>query len=89
MTKEQRAAHISKIFKTYFNGEKRGSRARMASQMDVGRSYFSQMIRGIANISPARALQIETLTQGKISRRDLFPETWKSIWPDLHDQSCA
>lgn len=88
MTKEQRAAHISGIFKTYFNNEKRGARARMALAMGVGRSFFSQMIRGVANISPARALQIETLSSGKIGRRDLFPDTWQQIWPDLRDQSC-
>jgi DNA-binding transcriptional regulator YdaS (Cro superfamily) len=30
------------------------------------------------------AAELERLSQGVIHRKDIFPENWKQIWPELH-----
>jgi DNA-binding transcriptional regulator YdaS (Cro superfamily) len=30
------------------------------------------------------AAELERLSQGVIHRKDIFPESWKQIWPELH-----
>jgi DNA-binding transcriptional regulator YdaS (Cro superfamily) len=69
----------------YLNSE-RGRAAKLAISLGVGISYISQMASGYRVISPARASQIETLTGGIVSRREMRPDDWKSIWPDLSEQ---
>lgn len=35
------------------------------------------------------AVRIEQVTNGKVSRQDLFPNDWKEIWPELEDKPCS
>jgi DNA-binding transcriptional regulator YdaS (Cro superfamily) len=32
---------------------------------------------------------IENATQGKVTRRDLRPDDWQRIWPELADAPCS
>jgi DNA-binding transcriptional regulator YdaS (Cro superfamily) len=29
------------------------------------------------------AAELERLSEGKITRKEIFPDTWQSIWPEL------
>jgi DNA-binding transcriptional regulator YdaS (Cro superfamily) len=69
--------------KTYITSGERGTATNLASLLGVSPSYLSQMASGTANISPERGVQIEKATKGQVSRRDLFPDNWKAIWPEL------
>lgn len=35
--------------------------------------------------SPANCVAIERATVGKVSRKDLRPDDWREIWPELAD----
>lgn len=67
---------------TYFKSE-RGVAKKLAETLGISLSYLSQMKSGDAPISPERAVEIETATSGAVTRRDLFPEKWQRIWPEL------
>lgn len=36
-----------------------------------------------ADLPPKRCVQIEKITNGKVSRKDLRPNDWQEIWPEL------
>ena len=82
MTKQEIASHVAMKFNDYFVKQPRGARSEMAKALGIGRSFFSQLSRGDANISPARAVEIERLSGGGISRKDLLPTKWQDIWPE-------
>lgn len=74
--------------KTYFKSESLAAK-KLAQALDISPSHLSQMASGKTNISPARAVQIENATSGAVSRRDLYPEDWEKIWPELATQAAA
>ncbi|WP_313052919.1 Cro/CI family transcriptional regulator [Pantoea piersonii] len=50
-----------------------GSQAAMARSLEVRTPTVSQWCSGVRPIPAARAIQIENLTSGKVSRKDLCP----------------
>lgn len=36
---------------------------------------------------PAYCVAIESVTQGAVTRRDLRPDDWRAIWPELEAKS--
>lgn len=69
--------------KTYIGSAKRGTATRLAASIGVSISYLSQMASGAAPISAERCVVIERATNGAVSRRDLRPDDWQDIWPEL------
>ncbi|MEC3764994.1 transcriptional regulator [Cupriavidus sp. SS-3] len=69
--------------KTYISQGGRGTAARLASGLGVSPSFLSQMAKGTAAISPERCVLIEQHTLGVVGRRDLRPQDWHRIWPEL------
>ena len=67
----------------YISAE-RGNAARLAAALGVGISYVSQLASGNRTASPARAVQIEALTGGQVSRKELRDD-WMSIWPETNE----
>lgn len=67
----------------YLDKLERGEASALAAQLEVSISYLSQMASGATAISPARAVAIEVATGGKVTRKDLRPDDWKQIWPEL------
>lgn len=68
--------------KSYFKSERLAAK-RLAESLGVSPSYLSQMSSGLVPISPERAVLIEKATDCAVTRRDLFPENWERIWPEL------
>lgn len=68
--------------KTYFISESLAAK-KLAQALDISPSYLSQMASGKTPVSPARAVQIEKATGGVVTRRDLYPDSWENIWPEL------
>jgi DNA-binding transcriptional regulator YdaS (Cro superfamily) len=68
--------------KTYIQDE-RGNASALAETLGIPLSYLSQMASGNRAITPERASAIERATNGVISRRDLRPDDWQAIWPEL------
>ena len=69
--------------KQYIDELERGEAKKLAERLFVSSSYLSQMASGRCSISPARCVKIEAVTDGKVSRRDLRPDDWQKIWPEL------
>jgi DNA-binding transcriptional regulator YdaS (Cro superfamily) len=73
----------------YLDGLERGGVTRFAAALEVTPSYLSQLAAGTTPRSPARCVQIEKATGGKVTRKDLRPDDYHDIWPDLTDKAAA
>lgn len=69
--------------KTYISNSPRGTASGLARALSISPSYLSQMASGLAPISPERSVAIERATGGAVSRRELRPEDWQRIWPEM------
>ncbi|WP_175786511.1 transcriptional regulator [Burkholderia anthina] len=69
--------------KDYISTSERGTAAKLAAHLGVSASYLSQMASGLCPISEKRCVQIEQFTHGGVTRRDLRPDDWREIWPEL------
>jgi DNA-binding transcriptional regulator YdaS (Cro superfamily) len=73
--------------KTYITTGERGTAAKLAAALHVSPSYLSQMSSGSSPISPERCVAIERATGGAVTRKELRPNDWHLIWPELDDMS--
>ncbi|MGH2624309.1 MAG: transcriptional regulator [Sphingobacterium sp.] len=69
--------------KKYIDSLERGEAKKLASALKVSSSYLSQMASGRCPISPLRCVEIEKATNGEVGRKDLRPNDWLMIWPEL------
>ncbi|WP_343499225.1 transcriptional regulator [Achromobacter denitrificans] len=75
--------------KTYISKSPRGTASGLAKALSISPSYLSQMASGQAPISPERSVAIERATAGAVSRRELRPEDWQRIWPEMAEARAA
>lgn len=71
--------------KAYISTSPRGTAASLAKAIGVSPSYLSQMASGQSPISPERCVAIEKATAAAVSRRDLWPDGWDCVWPELEE----
>ncbi|MCW9687989.1 transcriptional regulator [Proteus terrae] len=69
--------------KKYIDSLEWGGAKELADQLGVSKSFLSQMASGVSAISPRRCVEIEIATNGAVTRRDLRPDDWYKIWPEL------
>lgn len=62
------------LLKTYVEELPRGGRKKLAIQLGVSSSYLSRLLSGDRSITAERALQIESVTQGSVTRYELRPD---------------
>ena len=67
----------------YIDSLERGKAKDLAACLNVSSSYLSQMASGKTSISPTRCVEIEIATKGTVGRKDLRPNDWFKIWPEL------
>jgi len=60
-----------------------GSMAELARILGVTRAAVHQWTRDGAQVPIERCYAIEVATGGAVTRRDLRPRDWRSIWPEL------
>lgn len=68
---------------TNYIQETRGNGKTLAQALGIPTTYLSQMAGGERSISPERCLAIERATGGKVTRKELRPNDFHLIWPDL------
>jgi DNA-binding transcriptional regulator YdaS (Cro superfamily) len=61
----------------------RGQGSLMAKALGVPQELVSQWRTGVRPVPLERCVDIERLTEGKVTRRDLRPDDWERIWPEL------
>lgn len=67
----------------------RGRQAVLALQLGVPATNVCQWVSGLKSPSIKAAVAIEQITKGEVTRKDLFPNDWHRIWPELADQQAA
>ena len=63
----------------YFNDKKRGSKDALARELGITRTWMSQLINGRQVCSPELAVEIERLTSGAVTRKDLRPDLFGEV----------
>lgn len=58
-------------------------RAELASAVGVSLGMISQWVNKTRPVSTERCVAIENVTKGKVTRKDLRPDDWAVIWPEL------
>lgn len=69
--------------KDYMASMPRGEATWLAEKLEISLSYLSQLASGRSSVSPERCISIEQATNGEVTRKDLRPEDWERIWPEL------
>ena len=60
-----------------------GGQTALAKACGVTAQAVSQWVRGIRPVPVERCADIERVTGGTVTRRDLRPDDWRRIWPEL------
>lgn len=55
----------------------------MAQHLGVVPSFVNKMASGERPIPFEHGAAIDAFTAGAVSRRDMFPDDWQRIWPEL------
>ncbi|CAN7341867.1 helix-turn-helix domain-containing protein [Acidovorax sp. LjRoot74] len=63
--------------------DKVGSQAVLAKAIDVAPAIVHQWRGGLRPVPVQHCLAIERATEGAVTRRDLRPDDWHLIWPEL------
>lgn len=64
-----------------------GGQTQLAKIVGVTAGAVSQWVRGHRPVPIERCATIEMATNGRVSRRDLRPDDWHLIWPELKESS--
>lgn len=59
------------------------SQQDFADLIGVSQGMVHQWIKGKTPVTPTKCVRIERVTQGLVSRKDLHPDDWAAIWPEL------
>lgn len=59
------------------------TQAKFASDLGVAPGFVWQWVRGKRPVPAEWCVAIERLTGQAVTRRDLRPEDWPRIWPEL------
>ena len=62
-----------------------GSQSALADAIGASPAMVWQWADGRRPVPIERAVQIERATSGAVTRRDLRPDDWGDIWPELID----
>ena len=55
----------------------------LATKLAITPVLINQWANGKRPIPPERCVEIERATEGYVTRRDLRPDDWMRIWPEL------
>ncbi|MEX3555197.1 MAG: YdaS family helix-turn-helix protein [Burkholderia gladioli] len=74
--------------KTYTAGA-RGRLAKLCRDIGAYAPDVSRWANGSRPVPPRWCVAIERITDGAVSRRDLRPDDWHLIWPELAEAHSA
>jgi len=69
-----------------YTSQQRGGQVRLAKAIEVAPQLIYQWARNIRPVPIERCPAIELATSGKVTRRDLRPDDWHLIWPELAEE---
>lgn len=59
--------------------------ANMARHLDVSPQAINECKKGSRPVPIPWCLTVERVTSGEVTRKDLRPDDWEKIWPDLDE----
>ena len=74
--------------KEYFDDIESNGQAELARIIGVSPVAVFHWRSGRSKVPIKHALTVEKFTGGKVTRKDMYPDTWKQIWPEL-EKSCS
>lgn len=60
-----------------------GTQSKLAADLSISTAQVWQWKEGRRPVPYEYAAAIEASSGGAVTRKDLFPEDWKRIWPEL------
>jgi len=63
--------------------QERGRQAALAKAIGAHAPDISRWADGTRPIPVAHGAAIEAATRGLVTRREMFPDDWQRIWPEL------
>lgn len=69
--------------KTYLAPMSADQREEFASRCGTSRGHLQNVMYGVRPCAPELAVQIEKHSGGEVTRKDLRPDDWEAIWPEL------
>lgn len=79
----QEANCYSLLMKLIDYTKTRGSQRALANKLGITPVLISQWANEQRPIPPERCVEIEIATEGEVARKDLRPNDWQKIWPEL------
>lgn len=76
------ANNLRMNFKDWVNGQ-RGRSLAIAQALGVTPPVVSDWVTGKKGVPLERCVQIERATHGEVTRKELRPDDWQNIWPEL------
>ena len=67
--------------------EERGRQASLARAIGAHAPDISRWADGTRTIPVVHAAAIESATGGLVTRKEMFPDDWQRIWPELAERS--
>lgn len=67
--------------------DNQNNRAELARSLGVTLSMISQWVNGTRPVSAEKCVAIEQATAGAVTRKDLRPDDWHLIWPELAEKA--
>ena len=61
----------------------RGRISALSSALAVSYVFALLMVRGKKPVPIHHALAIEQFTGGEVTRKDMLPDVWQKVWPEL------
>lgn len=73
---------MEKLLK-FFNSLSAQDRLDFMACVETTENYIRKAVSAKQLLSPKLCVQIEQATDGAVTRRDLRPDDWAQIWPEL------
>ena len=67
--------------------KRRGAAVELSLKMNISPVLLSMYKNNKRSIPTKLGAQIETATDGKVTREEMFPETWHIYWPELKNRN--
>jgi len=68
----------------YLNALTIGEQRDFATKCCTSVEYLRKAISKKQKLGPALSVLIESSSDGSVSRKDLHPDDWQKIWPELN-----
>jgi DNA-binding transcriptional regulator YdaS (Cro superfamily) len=68
--------------KTWLDSE-RGRQVGLAKHLGIASTYVWRIGHGLKPVPIQHAAGIEQFTGGAVTRKEMFPNDWQRIWPEL------